>query len=584
MEFSVKNCSALLDKNLHIVTDDTTKDFLAYFDYNCNRIIDFVHPDEQSRFVDLILGEADGRSEVFRLLRATGEYRYNFVTARNTKAGYAARIQLFDIYDAIDFIRTSAHENKKINLILGLTNEYLFSYQKSTTQFTILYYNQGHEHTVCKLPFAEWKEKLRAAHYVTDDEIPQLELLSAELENAPQDFTVRLASSFRTDGAVIENLRFLGMRMDTDTDTFLVGRILSDMSLVHLQQTHSVLGSLQFDPLTQVYNKKSITTYIKRRIKAAEAETFACILLNLDHFKEVNEANGSVIGDKMLACVASTLEAVVGDDGVVGRSGGDEFVVLLNGIENPQILRGMLRALLQQVRLDIKEQFEGETVTCSLGASVYPANGSTYEELFSKADFCLRRAKAKGRSRYVFFRDDIHAKTYAYAQKAKEGAAVSAERANETLPLISAFMQQLALDKTQAVKNILRQMQGAFSLDSACIYAGEDMKLLYASGSVPSEQKEASYTFGGDFAERIDGDGTLRIEFADDIPDEGEFGKEMRRRNICASLHCAIGPVASPKGFIVFSKCNDFAVWKAHEVQCAQIVAAALNLLDLEQL
>ncbi|MDE7392164.1 MAG: hypothetical protein K2M90_06880, partial [Treponemataceae bacterium] len=57
MILTVKNRSALLDKDLRIVPEDTTKDFFTYFDFQCDRIIDFVHPDERQRFVDLVTGK-----------------------------------------------------------------------------------------------------------------------------------------------------------------------------------------------------------------------------------------------------------------------------------------------------------------------------------------------------------------------------------------------------------------------------------------------------------------------------------------------------------------------------------------------
>ena len=110
----------------------------------------------------------------------------------------------------------------------------------------------------------------------------------------------------------------------------------------------------------------------------------------------------------MLARVGRKLKEVVGEDGVVGRIGGDEFVIIFNGINDEHELRGMLRAIRTQIKWEFVDDFEDLMITCSIGAAYSPNNGHEYEELFKKADYCLYVAKEKGRDRYVFFRDDLH--------------------------------------------------------------------------------------------------------------------------------------------------------------------------------
>lgn len=93
---------------------------------------------------------------------------------------------------------------------------------------------------------------------------------------------------------------------------------------------------------------------------------------------------GHMYGDKILARVGRKLKEVVGEDGVVGRIGGDEFIIVFNGINDEHALRGMLRAIRTQIKWEFVDDFEDLTITCSIGASYSPNNGTEYEELFKK--------------------------------------------------------------------------------------------------------------------------------------------------------------------------------------------------------
>ncbi|MBQ7159473.1 MAG: GGDEF domain-containing protein [Treponema sp.] len=591
MTLTVKNRSALLDMNLHVVPDETTKDFFTYFDFQCDHIVDFVHPDERQRFIDLVTGKDnkdDNRSDVFHLLRNTGEYCYNFVTVRNVRGKFAARIRLFDIYEAIEFARVAAEENSMVRTALGLTGSFLFSYRKSDNILKITHYSQGLETTVYEMKFSDWKEQMISEKLVPESDISMLEVLENEITVFPSNFAVKINSSIRTGGAVTENLRFVGTRHEClhegNQEVYMIGQILSDESLRQIHHAHNLLDELQLDALTQVYNKKTITAYVEHRFKAKLNDSFALVIVDLDHFKPVNDMYGHLAGDRVLARAAAKIKEVVGGDGVVGRFGGDEFMLLLNGVENVQILRGMLRALLVQIEKEFLGNFEGIDLTCSIGAAVYPANGETYDELFRKADFCLYRAKDKGRNRYVFFRDDLHAQAYADAQAAKnEGKKIEGREIQE-LKFMATYLQQLSADPHGAIMNIMRHILGTYAADGIIVYAGNDMHRVFSVGIERAELEFADYVLSDNFA-KIQRDGFFCFNFPNEIPeDDGEFSIAMQQRKICSALHCMIGDSEKPSGVVVFFRAHTPSQWADYEVNCAKIFAGSLGLLNLEEL
>ena len=591
MTLSVKNRSALLDKTLHVVPEDTTKDFFTYFDYQCDHFIDFVHPDEKQRFIDLVTGKndkSDNRSDVFHLLRNTNEYCYNFVTVRNVKCDYAARIRLFDIYEAIEFARVAAEESGMLRAVLGLTDAYFFSFRKSDKIFKITRYTQGLETVICELKFEDWKRQMLDDSMIPEEELSNLEVLENEIYKFPSNFAVKICCGLRTDGVVMEKLRFVGTRHkslhDRHEELYMVGRILTDEDLNQIHHAHNLMDELQLDALTQVYNKKTITAYAMQKVKAKLQRSFALCILDLDHFKPVNDSYGHLAGDRVLARAAAKVKEVVGNDGIVGRFGGDEFMILLDGIDNVQVLRGMLRALLVQIRKEFEGNFEGLTLTCSIGAAVYPTNGVSYDELFSKADFCLYRAKDKGRERYVFFRDDLHTQDYKNFLSAKNEGKKTEGREIQELKFIANYMQMLGKDPHGAIMSIMRHMLGTYAADGIVVYTGEDMHRAFFVGIDREDFAEAKYILSDNFRRHLD-KGCSCISFPNEIPeDDGEFAFEMKERKVCSVLHCMIGSETSPKGAVVFFRVYTPSLWADYEVNCAKIFAASLNLLDLDEL
>lgn len=587
MILSVKNRSALLDNNFRLVETDTTKDFFTYFDYLCENILDFVRPDEKDRFVDLVTGKydkSDNRSDIFHLLRNTNEYRYNFVTVRNVSKPHLARIRLFDIYDAIEFTRTAVDENNKIHTALSLTNDYLFSYQKAEDLFTLAYYSQGKEIVLYKMHLEDWKNLLAKDNLVSKKSLDNLNVFCNDITKVPNSIMTKMEGSFRTSGAVNEKLRLIGTRYDGLNKTTMIGRILSDEDMTKLHGSHTLIEELQLDSLSQVYNKKTITSYAQQKIKSGLQESFALVIIDLDHFKPINDRFGHLAGDKVITRTAQKIKEIVGEDGVVGRFGGDEFMLVLENVANVSILRGALRAILVQIKKEFEGNFDDIVLSCSVGAAVYPANGTTYDELFKKADFCLYRAKDKGRDRYVFYRDDLHAQ--AYAERLKENGEGKANEGREVQELkhMADYMHNLYVNPREAVIKLLKHMIGLYSVDCISIYAGPEMKTIVYVGEERPELKTAEYTLTEDFKKALDADGVTLYNFTSEIPENNVFGDALRAREIFSSVHCVIGSRDDFYGVLAFNKIRTPARFADYEVNCARILASSLALIDLKDL
>jgi diguanylate cyclase (GGDEF)-like protein len=153
------------------------------------------------------------------------------------------------------------------------------------------------------------------------------------------------------------------------------------------------------DGLTGLPNKRAVTDALKRMYAhaATRGAPLALLLLDLDHFKQVNDVRGHVVGDQVLAKVGAVLQSVLRSGDFAGRNGGEEFAIIL-----PDTEIGMALQIAERVRAAVAEISLPGTdmrVTASIGIAGYPDHATTPDRLERLADTALYLAKRQGRNR-----------------------------------------------------------------------------------------------------------------------------------------------------------------------------------------
>ena len=154
------------------------------------------------------------------------------------------------------------------------------------------------------------------------------------------------------------------------------------------------------DPLTELPNRR----YLVERCEAALAEAkrhnqaVALLLIDLDHFKPINDQHGHDAGDQMLQAIAQRLREHVRAGDAVARLGGDEFAVLICGADAEDHARDIASRLLAELAQPVHYGAERLTVTISIGAALYPQHARNFTSLYKAADEMLYKVKARGRS------------------------------------------------------------------------------------------------------------------------------------------------------------------------------------------
>jgi diguanylate cyclase (GGDEF)-like protein len=174
--------------------------------------------------------------------------------------------------------------------------------------------------------------------------------------------------------------------------------------LLYNETTQGELKSLaRVDPLTGVANRLALIEAIERLLDAAatDGRPLGVLLIDADHFKSVNDRFGHTGGDNLLRSLTDSIRLSLGQEGILGRLGGEEFVVLSpgTGLDQTRVLGERIRAAVERATLEIA----GETLrlTVSIGATVATPGERDVTALLQRADTALYAAKHAGRNQVV---------------------------------------------------------------------------------------------------------------------------------------------------------------------------------------
>ena len=157
----------------------------------------------------------------------------------------------------------------------------------------------------------------------------------------------------------------------------------------------------EIDPLTSVFNKETTQKLIDQKLK--NHEHFCFLILDVDDFKSVNDNYGHAVGDKVLKNLSDLFKNHFRQTDIVGRIGGDEFIIL---IEDEHIAESRIQSLLKKVNALKIEELQDFKLSISVGMAFAPSNGTTFMELYRHADHALYQTKRTGKNDYKIYKND----------------------------------------------------------------------------------------------------------------------------------------------------------------------------------
>ncbi len=265
-----------------------------------------------------------------------------------------------------------------------------------------------------------------------------------------------------------------------DNETSKVYGMIENVSSFLLEQD-KLKELAKTDSLTGLLNRYHIEKYIEECIKQKTFFYFA--MIDLDYFKNINDTYGHVYGDKVLKQVASILKQVVGDDGAVGRIGGDEFIIVKKIKEAPSL--DDKRVFCRKIRNEFLNKENDAVVyshlTTTIGLATYPFDGLTYKDLAGNVDKALYKGKVKGRNCYIIFNEQIHAHidtSKPYEEVAINDLVSIADPAIFINDVLATLLQNYSKEK---IEEKIQQIVCYFKINKISLYKYDDgeMKKIY---------------------------------------------------------------------------------------------------------
>ncbi|HAP33869.1 MAG TPA: hypothetical protein DEO62_03130 [Lachnospiraceae bacterium] len=256
-------------------------------------------------------------------------------------------------------------------------------------------------------------------------------------------------------------------------------------------QTEEVIGKkynrgLLNDALTGLLNKAEITRIAMEKTSMPDGGRIALAIIDIDFFKHVNDTFGHQFGDKVIKRIASIISDEIGNKGVVGRFGGDEFVVVIDDYKAEDDLRYIFR----NIKNLVSATFPGvgypdnSPLSVSIGSAEYPANADNYNDLFTVADYCLYLAKAKGRNRYIIYTPSKHAPLEAILNQNMNASAMKDRESIEPGEVIIEMLDSVSRIRKPELSNLLGDFTSVFGIDNVMIFSGDPLKYRIDAGSV----------------------------------------------------------------------------------------------------
>ena len=196
-----------------------------------------------------------------------------------------------------------------------------------------------------------------------------------------------------------------------DKVTFIKSYLKETTPVIEVKLLMAALKESAFkDSLTGLYNRKFLEEHTKKLVPQVKRENsnIGILMLDMDHFKAVNDEYGHDIGDKVLKELAKILEDTVRESDIVIRYGGEEFIVLLVNVKSEEAALNVAQKIAQTVRENEINVYAGNKLkkTVSIGLSMYPQDSTNFEAVIKNADIALYEAKNSGRDKVVRFKEE----------------------------------------------------------------------------------------------------------------------------------------------------------------------------------
>ena len=466
----------------------------------------------------------------------------------------------------------------KYRHFMTLEDVYFFEYLLGQDKITVYKYVNGRAMPQFDGFINVLIQNVEQAHEGSDIAIleGQLRTFCAHLRNGDDFFEMEFVSEQEDKGI----WKVKGSRIPKNRN-MVAGIITPDRNR---EQEAYYLTPAARDAGTGLLNKRAWTEYTIEQLNRKDGQVRWLVIIDIDDFKHINDTYGHIFGDQVIRRVAEIMQELVGQRGVIGRFGGDEYVILLEKVETREQLKTLLKTIAKELAL----AFDPKThVTASIGVSEYPVDGNEYEELMRKADKALYLAKEKGKNRHIIYEERLHGKLESDdMQNMAMAYAVSKEKKREVITEMITELCASGVDSIVKKEERLQQIRSLFDLDGITIYSEAGAHLVCRNGNYMVEVPDGRGLFEDEKYLALFGDddnliesNTSRLRFQDP-----KAFAIMQKQEVGASLQCLSRKEGVPNVIVNYDVFNRNRKWSDEDITLLTILGHCIgNLLNYSE-
>jgi len=368
-------------------------------------LIDFIYPKDKGVFVKRINdNESTSINTEVRLVRKDGLVVYclmngNCVVSKDGRRSISA--VFVDITEQKKMQEKLRVDRERYRIAAELSKDVLFEYFIDTD---MMVYNDRYKELFGKDPVIQnfVKSSFERNDYVHPDDYGLFMEFCSKLAQG-KDF-VSAEIRFKRYHSDYIWCQIMGKTIydEDEKPSRVIGKI------VNVDDQKRELDALEYkatrDPLTGVYNREITIKKIEKYINGNKNGKHALLIIDFDDFKKVNDNYGHLQGDKVLTYVIRKIKSVFAEGEIIGRIGGDEFVVFIGYIESKEQVAGKVDTIINVLNTTYEDENCTINISGSVGIALYPEDGLNYEQLIDCADKALYYVKSKGKNNYMFYK------------------------------------------------------------------------------------------------------------------------------------------------------------------------------------
>ena len=308
-----------------------------------------------------------------------------------------------DITQSKQLQQTMQFESNRYRILAELSDDILFEYDFATA--TMNFSKKYEETTGLNPPMTNLRKNFVEYQLIHYEDIDRFLAFYDSFKAGASSGTIEIRLNKR-QGYSWFKLQALTMFNEDKTPKLIIGKIANIDS--HKQETAELRRLAERDTLTQLYNHNTTISLINQYLSSCDTKSYnALFIIDIDNFKSVNDTLGHLAGDNVLKMVANGLRILFRSTDIIGRIGGDEFVVLLKNVGSREILLKKATDICDFFHTIYLQDSANYKISGSIGISTNPDDGFNYEDLLHKADAALYLAKRKGKDCFSLYDDDL---------------------------------------------------------------------------------------------------------------------------------------------------------------------------------